>query len=74
MGSSSGGLVVRPDRAFDGVKVFSATMAAQRGELGDRINAWIASNANVAITEFVVTQSSDSDYHCIAITLFYQSR
>jgi hypothetical protein len=67
----SGSLVVRPNHAFNGVKVFSATMFEQRGQLGERVTEWIAANPRAAITEVVVTQSSDAAFHCIAISVFY---
>jgi hypothetical protein len=67
----SGGLVVRPDLTFNGVKVFSATMFAPREQLGETVTAWMAANPQLIVTEFVVTQSSDSQFHCIAITVFY---
>jgi hypothetical protein len=59
---------------FDGVKVFSATMRGDRERLGDRITDWIASNPKVAVTEVVVTQSSDSAFHCITLTMFFRER
>ena len=58
---------------FDGVKVFSATMFADRDRLGDKVTDWIASHPKDVITDLVVTQSSDAAFHCIAITLFYKS-
>jgi hypothetical protein len=61
----------RRDLGFNGVKVFSATMFADRDRLGDRVTDWIAANAHVKITEMIVTQSSDAAFHCIAITVFY---
>ena len=69
-----GGLVCRPDLPFDGVKVFSATMFAERSKLGERVTDWIAAHERMTITEFVVTQSSDSEFHCLAITVFYNER
>jgi len=60
--------------AFNGVKIFSATMFADRGQLGDRITAWMASGPARKLTDIVVTQSSDAAYHCLAITLFYRLR
>lgn len=68
------GLVVRPDLTFNGVKVFSATMFAPREQLGETVTAWMAANPQLTVTEFVVTQSSDSQFHCIAITVFYWER
>jgi hypothetical protein len=66
-----GQLVVRPKAAFNGVKVFSATMFQQREQLGEKVTEWIAANSNISITEVVVTQSSDASFHCIAISVFY---
>jgi hypothetical protein len=68
---ASAGLVVRPDLTFNGVKVFSATMFAPREQLGETVTAWMAANPQLTVTEFVVTQSSDSQFHCVAITVFY---
>jgi len=38
------------------------------------VTAWMAGNPQLTVTEFVVTQSSDSQFHCIAITVFYWER
>ena len=70
-GNQSGTLVVRKDVKFNGVKVFSATMVADRDQLGEKVTAWIAANPNKKVTDIVVTQSSDEAFHCIAITVFY---
>jgi hypothetical protein len=70
----SAGLVVRSDLTFNGVKVFSATMFAPREQLGETVTAWMAANPQLTVTEFVVTQSSDSQFHCVAITVFYWER
>jgi hypothetical protein len=59
---------------FDGVKVFSATMFQDRARLGDRVGEWLALHPEIAIDDLVVTQSSDSSFHCIAITVFYRTR
>jgi hypothetical protein len=56
---------------FNGVKVFSATMARDRGALGEQVTSWIARNPHARILDKVVTQSSDREFHCLAITLFY---
>jgi hypothetical protein len=61
----------RRDRSFNGVKVFSATMFAERDRLGDRVTDWIAANGHLRVTEMIVTQSSDAAFHCVAITVFY---
>ena len=71
LANQSGTLVVRKDVKFNGVKVFSATMVADRDQLGEKVTAWIAANPSKKVTDIVVTQSSDEAFHCIAITVFY---
>ncbi len=58
-------------KKFNGVKVFSATMAQEREQLGEKVTAWIRKNPECEIVDTVVTQSSDEAFHCIAITVFY---
>lgn len=58
-------------RTFNGLKVFSATMVADRERLGDRVTDWIAAHPDLEIVEIVQTQSSDENFHCIALTVFY---
>jgi hypothetical protein len=69
--SKSGQLTLRRDVKFNGVKVFSATMVADREQLGEKVTAWMQANPNKKVTDVVVTQSSDEAFHCIAITVFY---
>lgn len=69
--NTSGQLVLRRDVRFNGLKVFSATMVADREKLGEKVTAWLTDNDDLVITDFVVTQSSDEAFHCIAITVFY---
>lgn len=57
--------------AFTGVKVFSATKAREREDLGEKLTNWLRSNAGVTVTDKIVTQSSDREFHCLTITLFY---
>ena len=59
---------------FNGVKVFSATMAQERDQLGEKITAWLAAHPNVQIVDKIVTQSSDEAFHCLAITLFFNEK
>jgi hypothetical protein len=56
---------------FNSVKVFSATMAQERDQLGEKLTAWIAERPHLKIVDKVVTQSSDEAFHCLAITLFF---
>lgn len=57
---------------FTGAKVFSATKAKERDELGETITRWLAANPDVQIVDKVVTQSSDREFHCLTITIFYR--
>lgn len=57
-----------------GVKVFSATKAKEREGLGDEVTKWIRANPDAEIVDKIVTQSSDSEFHCLTITLFYRPR
>jgi hypothetical protein len=57
-----------------GVKVFSATKAKERDLLGDSITEWIRTNPQYDIVDKIVTQSSDSEFHCLTITLFYRDK
>lgn len=60
---------------FDGVKVFSATKARDREELSGRITDWLERNLNrVDIVDKIVTQSSDQQFHCYTLTLFYRTK
>lgn len=70
-GNQSGQLTLRRDVKFNGVKVFSATMVADRDQLGEKVSEWMQRNSQLKVTDIVVTQSSDEAFHCIAITLFY---
>jgi len=58
--------------SFTGVKVFSATKAKDREELGEQVTRWIRENPDASIVDKIVTQSSDKEFHCLTITLFYQ--
>jgi hypothetical protein len=66
------GRVVLREGAFNGVKVFTATMFADRGVLGEKVTNWIAEHPENQLTEIIVTQSSDASFHCIAISVFYR--
>jgi len=57
---------------FSGAKVFFATKARDREALGEKITEWIRANPAYRIVGKFVTQSSDSAFHCLTVTLFYQ--
>ncbi len=60
--------------SFTGVKVFSATKAREREELGETVTRWLRSNADMEVVDRVVTQSSDDEFHCLTIVLFFRER
>jgi hypothetical protein len=55
-----------------GLKVFSATKARDRDTLGETITDWIRTHPELEIMDKVITQSSDAEFHCIAITILYR--
>lgn len=59
---------------FHGVEVFSATMAKERSRLGEKVTEWLRNNEDVEVVDKIVTQSSDSEFHCLTITLFYAEK
>ena len=70
--SSTGRITVKdPSAQFNGVKVFSATMAPERDQLGEKVTAWLREHPHLNVVDTIVTQSSDAAFHCLAITVFY---
>ena len=57
---------------FDGVKVFTATKHKEREGLGEEITKWLNDNMDVEVTNVEVRQSSDSEFHCLSIVVFYR--
>ena len=57
---------------FTGVKVFSATKAREREELGEHVTNWLRNNPTARVIDKIVTQSSDREFHCLTITIFYE--
>lgn len=60
--------------SFTGVKVFSTTLARDREVMGENITKWLDEHPDVQIVDKVVTQSSDKEFHCLTITLFYRRK
>lgn len=60
--------------SFTGVKVFSTTLARDRENMGENISKWLKENPNVDVVDKIVTQSSDKEFHCLTITLFYRHK
>jgi folate-dependent tRNA-U54 methylase TrmFO/GidA len=59
---------------FTGIKIFSTTLARDREQMGETITKWLKDNQNVEIVDRMVTQSSDKEFHCLTITLFYRHK
>jgi len=64
--------VERRPPTFTGVKVFSTTLARDREALSERITNWIRGNPQFEIVDQVVRQSSDKEFHCLSILLFFR--
>jgi hypothetical protein len=60
--------------AFKGVKVFSTTLARDRETMGEHITRWLAEHPDLEVVSHEVRQSSDKEFHCLSITLFYRER
>jgi hypothetical protein len=56
---------------INGVKVFSATKFRDREELSDVVTRWLREHKDVEIVDREVLQSSDQEFHCLSIVLFY---
>lgn len=67
-------VVDSPLPTFTGVKVFSTTLARDREALSERITSWLRENRQLEIVDREVTQSSDKEFHCLSILLFYRER
>jgi hypothetical protein len=57
---------------FTGCKVFSATLARDRDAMSDTINNWLGKHPELEIVDKSVTLSSDNQFHCLTIILFYK--
>jgi hypothetical protein len=56
------------------VKVFSETMARERQSLGEKVTKYLQDNQDLVVMDKVITQSSDSAFHCLSIVLFMSKR
>jgi folate-dependent tRNA-U54 methylase TrmFO/GidA len=59
---------------FTGLKVFSTTLARDREQMGETITRWLAAHPQLEVVDREVRQSSDREFHCLTITLFYRER
>jgi hypothetical protein len=56
---------------YNAIKVFSATKAADREKLGERITSWLRDHPQYRIAGAAVNLSSDESFHCLSVTVFY---
>jgi folate-dependent tRNA-U54 methylase TrmFO/GidA len=54
--------------------VFSTTLARDREVMGETITRWLAEHPALEVVDKQVRQSSDQEFHCLTITLFYRER
>jgi folate-dependent tRNA-U54 methylase TrmFO/GidA len=57
---------------FTAVKVFSTTLARDREMMGETITDWLRKHPDIEIVDKVVSQSSDREFHCLSVVLFYR--
>jgi hypothetical protein len=60
-------------KPITGVKVFTATRAREREDLGDAVTRWLAAHPDVEVVQSEVRQSSDAQFHCLTCVLFYRA-
>ncbi len=58
---------------YDGIKVFSATRFNEREHLGEKVTSWIQDHPQFTPVKTLVRQSSDAEYHCLSVILFFAS-
>lgn len=59
---------------YNGLKVFSATKAKEREGLGAQVTHWIRNHPECKVVNTDVLLSSDSEFHCLAIIVFYMEK
>ena len=58
---------------YDAVKVFTATKAKEREALGEVMTAWLRRmEGELEVVDTKVIQSSDQQFHCLTIVVFYR--
>lgn len=68
--AAAGSTEVAKAGAFSAVKVFWGSFSETRNALGEQITDWLRQHPELTVVDCVVTQSADSGYHCLTITLF----
>lgn len=61
-------------REFTGVKVFTTTLARDREVMGEAVGRWLAEHPELEPVDHDVRQSSDSQFHCLSIVVYYRER
>jgi hypothetical protein len=56
------------------MEIFSATKHNERQALGEWITRWLDANPAVKLVGKTVTQSSDSQFHCLTIVVIYTGK
>lgn len=59
---------------FDGMVIFGASKHVDRERLGADVTDWRQRNSNATITEVRTMQSSDNEFHCVTIIIFYKNK
>ena len=58
---------------YNAVKVFTATRAKERESLGEVMSAWLKQMADkIQVVDTKVLQSSDQQFHCLTMIVFYR--
>jgi len=60
--------------SFDGMKVFTTTLARDREVMGETVTRWLAEHPELETVDREVRQSSDKRFHCLSIIVYYRER
>lgn len=61
-------------KGFTGMKVFTTTLARDREVMGATITKWLAEHPELETVKHEVRQSSDQQFHCLSIIVYYRER
>ena len=59
---------------FDGMVIFSASKHTDREKMGADVTAWRRNSASATITDVRTMQSSDNEFHCVTVVIFYKNK
>ena len=60
------------DSMAEPMKTHLDLKAKEREDLGENVTRWIKSNSDLEIVDRIVTQSSDNEFHCYSLVIFYR--